>query len=142
MLGDHMVGLRTCVCEDTICEETFYDVTTRNPIPYTLNPAPYTLHLAPYTLHPEPQKLHPTPRTLHHTPKTQNPTIYTLHPTTYTLRPTTPTPHPHRCEENLRAMVNACDAETVTSSVGTLLCPYGIAYRRAYESSTNGSFKQ
>ena len=49
--------------------------------------------------------------------------------------------HPHSCEEDLLAMVNACDAEAVTLSVGTLLCPYGIVYRRAYGVFTSGLFK-
>ena len=31
--------------------------------------------------------------------------------------------------------------KSVTSAVGTPLCPYGIAYRRAYGLSTSGLFK-
>ena len=91
----------------------------RPPTPYTLHlTTPCTLHPTPYTLHPTPHTLHPTPCTIHHTP-------HTTHPPGGMLSAPS-------AVESLWLRLQSRGHKSVTLSVATPLCPYGIAYRRAY----------
>ena len=51
-------------------------------------------------------------------------------------------PEPTNPESISRENVAKFKGLSVTLSVGTLICPYGIAYRRAYGLSTSRMFKK